>query len=206
MAYTDFTLADLDSRFMIRNQVKPLFEPLQPLQPSEWLQTMLSLVQELPVRTEKAKSESIVFPILLELRNRNDKFFTIYSGENLNTDPSRGLNGDGWPGPCDFILTKDTGTFDINYPIMQIVEAKRNDLELGVPQCAAQLVGAKLFNEAKGVSIPQLTGCVTTGNEWLFIRLTDHLTIDRRKYYLNELGELLAVFQQLFDYYRSILT
>jgi hypothetical protein len=200
MAYTDFSLATLDTKFGIRNYVKPLFEPLPPLTPSDWLQTSLRLVQELPVRTEKAKSESIVFPILLELRNRNDKFFTIYSGDNLNADSDRGLNGE-----CDFILTKDTGSFDINYPIMQVVEAKRNDLEIGVPQCAAQLVGARFFNEAKGVSVPILTGCVTTGNEWLFIRLTDHLEIDRRKYYLNELGELLAVFQQIIDYYRTTL-
>lgn len=200
MAYTDFTLADIQTRFAIRNRVKPLFDPLPPLTPSAWLQTTLQAVMELPVRTEKAKSEAIVFPILLELRNRNNKFFTIYSGDILNADPSRGLNGE-----CDFILTKDTGSFDINYPIMQIVEAKRNDLELGVPQCAAQLIGARIFNEAKGVSIPQLVGCVTTGDEWLFIRLNDWLEIDRRKYYLNELGELLAVFQQLMDYYQSIL-
>lgn len=200
MAYTDFSLATLETKFGIRNYVKPLFAPLPPLTPSDWLQTSLRLVQELPVRTEKAKSESIVFPILLELRTRNDKFFTIYSGDNLNADSDRGLNGE-----CDFILTKDTGSFDINYPIMQVVEAKRNDLEIGVPQCAAQLVGARFFNEAKGVSVPVLMGCVTTGNEWLFIRLTDHLEIDRRKYYLNELGELLAVFQQLIDYYRITL-
>jgi hypothetical protein len=200
MAYTDFSLADLETRFGIRNQVRPLFEPLPPLLPSGWLQTSLQAARELPVRSEKARSEGIVFPILVEMRSRNDKFFTIYSGDNLNADASRGLNGE-----CDFILTKDTGSFDINYPIMQIVEAKRNDLEIGVPQCAAQLVGAKIFNESKGVSVPQLMGCVTTGNEWLFIRLSDHLEIDQRIYYLNELGELLAVFQQLIDYYRTAL-
>jgi hypothetical protein len=201
MAYTDFSLAELETRFGVSNQVKPLFDPLPPLTPSDWLQTSLRAAGELPVRSEKARSEGIVFPILVEMRSRNEKFFTIYSGDNLNADSSRGLNGE-----CDFILTKDTGTFDINYPIIHIVEAKRNDLEIGVPQCAAQLVGARIFNESKKVTIPQLTGCVTTGNEWLFIRLTDHLEIDRRIYYLNELGELLAVFQQLVDYYRLILT
>ena len=195
MAYTDFSLGTLETKFGIRNHVRPLFEPLPPLVPSD-----LQYAERIPLTTEKAKSESIVFPILLELRSRNDSFFTIYSGDNLNADSDKGLNGE-----CDFILTKDTGSFDINYLIMQVVEAKRNDLEIGVPQCAAQLVGARFFNEAKGVSVPILTGCVTTGNEWLFIRLTDHLEIDRRKYYLNELGELLAVFQQLIDYYRITL-
>ncbi len=200
MAYADFTLADLNTRFGIRNQVGPMFEMIAPLTPSDWLKTTLEAVSELPVRSEKARSEGIVFPILLEMRNRNNKFFTIYSGDNLNADSSRGLNGE-----CDFILTKDTGSFDINYPIIQIVEAKRNDLEVGVPQCAAQLIGARIFNESNGVTIPHLMGCITTGNEWLFIRLSDHLEIDRRIYYLSELGELLAVFQRLIDYYRVTL-
>jgi hypothetical protein len=40
---------------------------------------------------------------------------------------------------------------------------------VGVPQCAAQLLGAKLYNEKKGVKLDKIYGCVTTGNEWLFL-------------------------------------
>jgi hypothetical protein len=134
----------------------------------------------------------------VELRHRNHNFFTIYSGDNLSVDNSQGLNGE-----CDFILAKDVGSFSINYPIFQIVEAKKNDIEVGVPQCAAQLVGAKFFNEKKGIKIDQIYGCVTTGNEWLFLKIDTELTIDSRIYYLNELNELLAVFQQIIDYYKE---
>ena len=74
----------------------------------------------------------IVVPILLELRDLTSRFFTIYSGDNLNADEEAGLRGE-----CDFILTKNTGTFDINYPILSVVEAKKNDIEIGIPQCAA---------------------------------------------------------------------
>ena len=200
MAYTDFTLKDLHTKFGVQNRVEPLFQPLLPIAPSEWLQTMLAKSSQLPVRTEKAKSEMIVFPLLLELRDRNANFFTIYSGDTLNADESKGLKGE-----CDFILAKDTGTFDINLPIIQLVEAKKNDLEIGVPQCAAQMVGAKVFNKNSGYDLEFIYGCVTTGDEWLFMRLNNDIVIDRRKYYLNELGELIAVFQHIIDYYKQAL-
>lgn len=60
-----------------------LFEYMSPIKPSEWLQKSLNIAHELPTRSEKAKSEMIVFPILAELRERNDKYFTIYSGDSL---------------------------------------------------------------------------------------------------------------------------
>ena len=198
MAYGDFTFDDIESKFGIKNKVKRLFDDLPPIQPSVNLKYALDMAAELPIRSEKAKSESIVFPILVELRHRNQNFFTIYSGDNLSVDNAQGLNGE-----CDFILAKDVGSFSINYPIFQIVEAKKNDIDLGVPQCAAQLVGAKFFNEKKGIKIDQIFGCVTTGNEWLFLKIDTELIIDSRIYYLNELNELLAVFQQIIDYYKE---
>jgi hypothetical protein len=197
MSYSDFTLKDLQNKFGIKNKVCRLFDKLEPIEPSDWLKTTLEKTSKLPTRSEKAKSESIVFPVLLELRDRNNQFITFYSGDNLNADEENGLKGE-----CDFIITKDTGTFDINYPIIQLVEAKKNDIELGVPQCAAQMVGAKIFNQQNNVLVDGIYGCVTTGNEWLFMQLTDQLYIDNQKYYLNELKNLLAVFQNIIDKFK----
>lgn len=204
MAYSDFTLDSIEEQFGVKNQRQSLFAPIQPLPISPSLQQALSRASELVIRTEKAKSEWIVAPILLELRDLTNRFITVHSGENLPADQTVGLTGDGWPLPCDFILTKDTRTFNINYPILQIVEAKKNDLDIGIPQCAAQLIGAQIFNKRKGVDLPFVYGCVTTGDEWLFMRLTGHeLVIDTRKYYLVEIGELLALFVQLIDEFRT---
>jgi hypothetical protein len=198
MAYGDFTLGDLESKFGIANQRRRLFNAIDPVEPSGKLKAELLEIEEMPIRSEKAKSEWIVVPILKELRQRNEKFFTIYSGENLNSDEARGLKGE-----CDFILAKDTGSFDISFPILQIVEAKKNDLEAGVPQCAAQLVGAKVFNEKKGLRLDRLYGCVTTGNDWLFMKLENDLVIDSRVYYLVEITQLLGIFQSIIGYYRN---
>jgi hypothetical protein len=204
MAYSDFTLAGLKQAFGITNQTRPLFAPLPPLPISDELQRALNRAKGLPIRSEKAKSEWIVAPILTEVRALTNSYFTIYSGENLPADELVGLRGDDWPLPCDFILAKDIGTFDINYPIIQVVEAKKNDLEIGIPQCAAQMVGARIFNEKREVHPSFIYGCVTTGDEWLFMRLTgNELLIDTRKYYLVEIGELLALFVQIIDEFRT---
>ncbi len=165
------------------------------------MKNALEIALTLPIRSEKAKSEWIVVPILTELRTKNSNFFTIYSGDTLNADEKSGLKGE-----CDFILAKDTGTFDLNYPIIQIVEAKKNDIEIGIPQCAAQLVGAKIFNEVKGVILPKIYGCVTTGNEWIFMVLENNtIFIDSKIYYLNEIEKILGVFQEIIDYYKELL-
>ena len=51
--------------------------------------------------TEKAKSEFIIAPLLLELRRRLGGSIGLFSGVEFHVDPSRNLEGF-----CDFILSK----------------------------------------------------------------------------------------------------
>ena len=119
----------------------------------------------------------------------------------MNADSDKGLNGE-----CDFIISKNTESYDINFPVIQIVEAKNNDIQIGIAQCAAQMVGAKIYNEQNETIVDTIYGCVTTGDDWLFLKLkNDILYIDKKKYYLNELGELLSIFQYIIDYYKERL-
>ena len=154
----------------------------------------------MPLKSEKAISEWIVVPILKELRRQNDKFFMVYSGDTLVGDKEAGLQGE-----CDFILSKDNKSYEISAPVFHIVEAKRNDLDAGIKQCSAQLVGARKYNEKKGATIEKLYGCSTTGDVWQFIEYSDKLYIDDKKYYLGEIAGLLGVFQTIIDYYKKTL-
>jgi len=56
MAYSDFTLKDLKTKFGITNKVGQLFLEIAPLPISPSLQEDLNLAKILPVRSEKAKS------------------------------------------------------------------------------------------------------------------------------------------------------
>lgn len=203
MAYSDFTLRELKQQFGVDNKVVRLFDGAQigSIEISTSLREDLQLATQLPIRSEKAKSELIVMPILLELMKRNELFFTIYSGENLNADRNQGLAGE-----CDFILAQNTGSFDINTPIITLVEAKKSDIDVGIPQCAAQMLGAYMYNKTYGNEVNRIYGCVTTADAWVFMMLENNLIqIDNQKYYLGNLEELLGVMQEIINYYKKEL-
>jgi hypothetical protein len=201
MEYGDFTLEDLELKFGTKSQKQSLFNQIKKVVPSQRLVDALLDAKELDLRTEKAKSEAIVFPVLMELRQLSNKFITIYSGENLNVDVKAGLKGE-----CDFIIAKDINSISINYPILQVVEAKKNDFDLGIPQCAAQMIGAMKFNALRDVHLPFIYGCVTTGEFWQFLKLEqDILYADMQKFQLKDIEILLGAFQQIIDYYKDLL-
>lgn len=151
----------------------------------------------LSTSSEKARSEFIVVPILFEIKKRNRKRFSIYSGERLDVDKAKGLVGE-----CDFILSKGPVAHTIQTPIFALVEAKKNDISSGLGQCVAQMMGAKIFNETEGNDIPYLYGCVTTGEDWQYLKLQDNtIHIDSKRYYIDNLEMILGIFQSVVDTY-----
>ena len=202
MAYKNFTLEKLRDEFGIltRKQALLEFENIAEVEPSAWLLETLKSYQMLPNRSEKAKSEAYISPILLEVKRRNDNFITIYSGENLIADSSKGLNGE-----CDFIVAKETHSLTIDAPLFCVVEAKKGDLDLGKAQCAAQMVGAKLFNQNHQVTQEVVYGVVTTAKEWLFMKIERNLLIadDDNTLSINQLPKLLGYFQYIVDFYKN---
>jgi hypothetical protein len=195
MAYSDFTFDAVLTQFELREVIAPLFPVVMPMEPSAWLRETLALSQDfgLLAGTEKARSEFIVAPILLELRRSRVMPFAIYSGRNLEGDRALGLNGE-----CDFLLSRGETSYSLHAPLFAIVEAKKQDLDLGLGQCAAQLVGARMFNQKRKNAIAVLYGCVTTGDNWLFLKLeNDVLMVDSRRYFYSELDLILGLFNQI---------
>ncbi|MEJ7661345.1 MAG: hypothetical protein WKG07_17950 [Hymenobacter sp.] len=166
MAYSDFTVFDLRQQFDIHFRAENLFPSLVPVEPSQWLQQSLKIGQEVGFNSEKSRSERLVTPVLLELCERNERGFSIYSGMSLDIDPAQGLRGE-----CDFICSFSHIQDFITAPIFCIAEAKKQDIELGTIQCSAQLVGARKLNDLEGNSPITLYGCATTGIEWRFLQV-----------------------------------
>lgn len=198
MSYKKFTLELLKEKFGLENSQQNLFDNIVPIKGSVWLTETLTMGRKNPIRSEKAKSELIVTPILLELKNINNDYFTIYSGDTLEADKNLGLTGE-----CDFILSKNTQSFTISYPIFALIEAKRNDFDLGIDQCAAQMYGAYLYNKKFNQAIPALYGCVTSADEWLFLKLENNtFYIDKEKYFIKEIEVILGILQFIVNQYK----
>jgi hypothetical protein len=167
------------------------------VQPSEPLRQALLLAQDLPLRSSKANGEAVILPILLDLRARNDKFFTIHSGSPLIADEEQALEGD-----CDFILAKESNSFTMTMPFFTIVQAEKGDMDGAIPQCAAQMIGTKIFNVKRGTPVETVYGCVTTGKIWTFMKVTDKVYIDKKTYYTDSIADLLSAFQTVIDQYK----
>ena len=203
MAYSDFSATDLIRKFGLKFQATELFTHTPEVPPSEWLTEALRKGREQGFASEKSRSERLVTPILLELSDRNDHSFSIYSGMNLDIDEAAGLKGE-----CDFIFSLSRVQDFVSAPIFCLTEAKKQDLEQGTVQCIAQLLGARKLNELEGnAPLPALFGCSTTGVEWRFLKLTDTVvTLDEDRYLITDLGKLLGVLQQILDESRQAVS
>ena len=165
MPYSQYTnLQTLRQKLGITTQFGKLFTKLPDIQPSDWL--LQTIERNTQNRTayfnEKSRSEGIVFPILSELQYQYKFKFALYSGALIEGDKDLGLNGE-----CDFVLSQAQQSIELERPVFCIIEAKDNDIELGIPQCIAQLYGANLYNEkVENFHLPVMYGAVTTGTEW----------------------------------------
>lgn len=199
MAYSNFTLSELKDKFQLTEVRQPLFPTLPKVEMTAWLKTLLDIALDMPLLSEKERSERVVSPILLDLRERFQRTFSIYSGALLDVDKDQGLNGE-----CDFILAKQPATYDIQAPIFALVEAKDNDIKSGLPQCIAQMLGARLFNQRKGNPIETIYGCVTTGEAWQFLKLEGNtVIIDSQRYYIKAVEEILGALQEVMKFYQN---
>ena len=104
------------------------------------------------------------------------------------------ISQQGLAGECDFILAIGPALPPLHAPVMTVVEAKKNDVEAGLGQCIAQMVGAERFNDAAGRINTTVFGCVTTGETWQFLQLDEQSALlDRPRYYLDNVGRILGV-------------
>ena len=104
-------------------------------------------------------------------------------------DKKRGLAGF-----CDFLFTLAPRKITIQAPIISVVEAKKEDIPAGIPQCLAELVAAQIFNARAEKPIDTLYGIVTTGDVWKFVRLQGTAaTIDTDLYYLDNVEKIVGV-------------
>jgi hypothetical protein len=192
MPYSQFTtIAKAKTAFDLTVLEGDRFLPfLEPISPSDVLAGMLK--ESLPIvassGSEKARSEGIIYPVLLEVRRICNHQIGIFSGEDFSIDEAIGLNG-----ICDFLLTRSAEVLEIEAPAVIIVEAKKTDLKTGLGKCIAEMVAAQRFNQSQSKSIPAIYGSVSNGTQWQFLKLDRQaITIDLSIYPLPPVEQILS--------------
>jgi hypothetical protein len=192
MAYESFTLDILTERFGLRfKEFDDLYAQIKPVAASELL--LATLQRNLPLvvnkGTEKVRSELIIAPVLVEVREILKRQVAVFSGVAFNVDKKLGLHGF-----CDFLISQDPLLIEIQAPIIMLVEAKKEDLAGGIAQCVAEMVAAERFNLKRGKPRAKIFGIVSSGTDWRFLELqgTD-VRLDLRDYSIQELEAILGV-------------
>ncbi len=192
MSYSQFkTISSAKTAFGLTVIEGDRFLPeIKPIEPSPILAGYLQ--DSLPIvatsGSEKARSEGIIYPMLLEVRRQLNRQVSLFSGEEFNVNESVGLNG-----ICDFLLTRSTQVLEIEAPVVVVVEAKKTELKTGFGQCIVEMVAAQRFNEAQENSIPTIYGSVSNGIQWQFLSLVQStLTIDLNVYPLPPIATILG--------------
>ncbi|MBF2015878.1 MAG: hypothetical protein IGS23_11890 [Rivularia sp. T60_A2020_040] len=192
MEYNNFTLSKAKKDFdLVTIESENLFKDVSSIEPSallvELLEEYLPLARA--ISTEKAKSELLVIPILVEIRKVLSRKISLFSGSLFNVDISLGLTG-----YVDFLITLSTEMYEISSPVVTLVEAKNDLIINGIGQCVASMVAAQIFNKKQGNDIPTIYGVVTTGTSWLFLKLEEKTVyIDNQEYYIDNLGKIMGI-------------
>jgi hypothetical protein len=197
MAYNDFTLEKVRDQFQVELVESAFCAGIPPAPPSDLLQEILR--EWLPLaqraRSEKAKSELLVSPVLTEIRKQTNGAIELFSGQEFTVDKEQGLNGF-----CDFLISRSTAKFTIEAPVVVLVEAKKGDLSTGWGQCIAEMLAAQRFNLNHQQSIPVVYGAVTSGTLWQFLKLTAQVaTIDVNEYPLMPVDRILGILRWMVE-------
>ncbi len=196
MAYSDFTFVKLKQKFDIQQRGISLFkkEKIDLITPSEGLQKYIDKGRAMPLQSEKAKSEALIFPIIRELKDLNENI-SIFSGYPFNIDSNSELNG-----APDFMISAQPEIVEPQSPIFCLVEKKNKTPEDGFAQCAAEMYAARLFNQQNNDPHEIIYGAVTNGYDWVFLKLeANFVFVDTDRYFINELPKLLGILQFIID-------
>lgn len=192
MPYSQFSVEQIKTNFGITfTRTVGLFADLPEIEPSNFLQETLqfNLPLALEINSEKARSELIVAPILVEIKKRLPERMSLFSGREFNVDPARGLSG-----YCDFLISRSPEQLVIESPVIALVEAKNDNILSGLGQCMAETIAAQIFNQRQENDIQTIYGVVTTGSIWKFFKLEGiAIEIDTDEYFINNVAKIIGI-------------
>ena len=199
MAFSDFkTVVEVQEKFSIRSSEEDFVGTEEPLTPSaQFLQEFEFNRQHLNiVGSEMARCETLIFPVLREVYKTYAENYMLWIGESLAYNAI--LSGT----PDYFIATRsELGRRVFGTPLIIIVEAKKNDFEIGWGQCLAELIAAQKINaqNIKEHAALPVYGIVTDGMMWQFGKLAcDTFTENITPFSLGDLPRLFGAIDAVF--------
>ncbi len=193
MAFSDFkTISDVQEKFKIKYENDNIFF-VEDREPSEQFISEFEFSKKYidVFESEGSRCEIVIFPILKEVYKDYAENYGLWVRKSIKYDDI--LNGT----PDYLIATRsELGLTVLGSPMVMLVEAKKNDFELGWGQCLAELVAAQRINGDPDFPV---YGIVTDGILWQFGRLAgDVYTRNSANYSLDNLPILFGAMDSVF--------
>jgi hypothetical protein len=195
MAFPDFSLPQVQQEFGLELHDANLFSAAATFPVRDDIAAFVRDGAALAVanNTEKARSEFVLAPVLLELRRASHDNFLLFSGVEWNLAAERALSG-----YCDFLLTKGESQYILRAPFVAVVEVKNEISRNDLGQCIAAMYAAQLANQQAKTSLARVHGVVSGGGVWKFLRLEGNVvTIDIPEYYIDNLPKIMGILREI---------
>ena len=194
MSFSDFkTISQVQQLYQIHYQ-EAVFIPVKKMELSSlFVEEIAFNINQLDVfSSEAARCELLILPVLREVYKQYAQQFSLWVQKSISYTPELS-------GTPDYMISKRSalGKTVLEFPLLMLVEAKKNDFEQGWAQCLAELWAAQQLNKN-----PQLTvyGIVSDGKYWEFGQLTGQMFIkNSQSFVIDDLAELLSALRYVFE-------
>ncbi|MGL6095775.1 MAG: hypothetical protein ACRC7O_08285 [Fimbriiglobus sp.] len=192
MAYNQFTLQRVQADFgLTLHTVRDLFPAVAAVPVPRHVRENLPDFRALAVGvgTEAARSQLLIAPLLVEVWRAEMTQVALFIGTRFDVDDTAGLTG-----VCDFILGYPPQLHFVSHPVMMIAEAKNDDMNGGLGQCAAAMVAAERFNRGRTPAVPVVFGAVSDGERWRFLRLRESvLDLELTDRLISDINQIFGI-------------
>ncbi len=194
MAFNDFkTISEVQEKYNIKYSYNDFFG-VKTKDPSEQFLKEIEFNQQHfdLFSSEGSRCEMVIFPVLREIYKDYAENYGLWVKKSIAYDDI--LNGT----PDYLIATKsELGVTVIGKPLIMMVEAKKNDFELGWGQCLAEMIAAQKMNDNPDFPV---YGIVTDGIMWQFGRLVGNVfNRNRSNFSLDNLPSLFGAVDSVFN-------
>jgi len=179
MSFKNFkSISDVQQRYPIYYR-ETEFISNSPLRPSQtFLEDYAFNMEHLDVlNSESSRRENLIYPILKDVYKHYAENLSLWNEKPLRYN--KVLNG-----IPDYMISVRSpfGKTFLEKPLLVLIEAKKNDFELGWGQCLAELIAAQKLNEDPTLPV---YGIVTDGITWQFGKLIDDRFITNKSVYTH---------------------
>ncbi len=194
MAFTSFkSLSEVMKRFQIKYDEAPFpsfeIEPAPEVLREDISFTLQNVAYDI---SEPAICENLIYPILKATWRPFSKELALWSHQPIEFNEELS-------GIPDYLLSRrsELGKIVLGFPLLAVVEAKKDDFKAGWAQCGSEMYAIQQLNQ-----LPQqrIFGVVSNGETWEFAQLLDNtFTMFKQRYDVQELDVLFSALKSIYS-------